>query len=138
MQSVNALYGDGEAPLPRKKPINNTPTEFQEQTRYVKWLKANEILFFAIPNGGSKTVYQRMVHKAEGLIAGIPDILVAEPCGAFHGLFVELKRTRGGVISGEQEIMMAKLKAKGYAVMVAYGCDDAILITNTYLALSHA
>jgi hypothetical protein len=134
------------APKPKKAPrtANTSPTEFEEQCAYVKWLKANNILFFAIPNAGRRTLYEQMTNKAQGLIAGVPDVFVCErpyritheEIASLRGLFVELKRIQGGVVSEVQQNMQKRLRVAGFAVFVAYGADDAIQITKTYLGMT--
>ena len=57
--------------------------------------------------------------KAEGVLAGVPDLVVAEPRGGYHGLYVEMKRATGGSVSSKQDDVMTKLRARGYKVMVA-------------------
>lgn len=143
----NQLHTDKPIIKPKKAPArrvaNNTPTEFEEQCTYVKWLKAHNILFFAVPNAARRTLYEQMTNKALGLIAGIPDLVICErPCcmdyaelAALRGLFMEMKRIQGGVVTEVQENIHKALRARGYAVFVAYGAEDAIRITKTYLGM---
>lgn len=68
-----------------------------------------------------------------GYEKGMPDLAIFEPRGAFHGLFVELKRTRGGTVSVDQRIMMARLRDRGYQVAVCKGATEAIDTITAYL-----
>jgi hypothetical protein len=128
-----------------RRTANTSPTEFEEQCRFVTWLKDHKILFFAIPNGARRTLYEQITNKALGLIAGAPDIMICErpyaqdypEIAALRGLFIEMKRTQGAVVTEVQENMHKALRERGYAVFVAYGEEDAILITKTYLGIAN-
>jgi hypothetical protein len=65
--------------------------------------------------------------KREGVLAGAPDLLVAEPRNGNHGLFVEMKRQDGGRTSKDQLIVHASLMERGYAVHIHDGADSAYL-----------
>ena len=70
--------------------------------------------------------------KAEGMRAGVPDIVVAAPRGGYHGFFLELK-TKTGKLSDSQKSMLFALAAEGYACGIARSVDDAVELINTYL-----
>jgi hypothetical protein len=78
------------------------------------------VRIFAIPNGEarSKTTGARL--KLEGVSAGVPDLFVPE-----WGLWVEMKRASGGVVSASQKDWHAYLRSVGQRVIVAHGCADA-------------
>lgn len=80
-----------------------------------------KVRIFAIPNGGARTKAAAGKLKAEGLSAGVPDLFVPA-----WGLFIEMKRLKGGVISEEQKDWLDYLASEGYEVMVCRGIDDAI------------
>lgn len=74
----------------------------------------------------------------------MPDIFIAEPCGVYKGLFIEMKRDehnktiykKNGEIKAEykyQFYMHEKLIKKGYFCSFAFGCVHAITITENYL-----
>lgn len=89
-------------------------------------------LFFAIPNGGRRDKATAARLKKEGVVAGIPDLMLAMPRPPFHGLFLELK-TATGSVSRSQKAVAETLRAQNYQVVVAYGLDDAIETIETYL-----
>lgn len=87
-------------------------------------------LMFAIPNGGRRDKAVAAKLKAEGVRAGVPDIFLPVPRGAYHGLFIELKRpgnakAREGKATDEQKAMLASLAGQGYRAVVAVGWDKA-------------
>jgi hypothetical protein len=94
------------------------------------------VLVFAIPNGGAREKGEAYRLKEEGVLAGVPDLFVAEPRGEWCGLFVEMKRAdRGHQVSGEQARVHAWLTRKGYAVAVAAGLDEGWDAVNRYLGV---
>lgn len=138
MRNWRALYGNDEAlPLEDKASAprrgNDTPTEYSEQVRFVRWLKKHGVLFFSIPNDGNRSPLERLKKQSSGLVAGVPDLMICVPVAPFGGLFIEMKRREGSNLSVAQKTMIAKLKTAGYAVMIAYGALDAMMITRTYL-----
>ena len=73
--------------------------------------------------------------KREGLRAGYPDLGLDMARGEYHGLRIEMKRRKGGVVSIEQLAWHNLLRKQGYAVRVCKGADDAIQALEWYLAL---
>lgn len=88
---------------------------------------------FAIPNGGHRILRVAQKLKAEGMKAGVPDIFIPAVRGTSHGLFVELKRIRGGVVSDAQKDMMWRLSQCGYACLLAKGWQEAWKEIEDYL-----
>ncbi len=94
-----------------------------------------DVLVYAVPNGGGRTGWDATRLKAEGVLAGVPDLVFAEPRGVYHGLYVEMKRVTGGSVSDKQDDVMRKLRARGYKVMVAdEGAEKAYEEVCRYLA----
>lgn len=87
---------------------------------------------FAVPNGGGRTIQEGVKLKAEGVQSGIPDLCLPIPRHGFHGLFLELKSSRGET-SKNQRDWLAFLDAVGYAVAVAWSADEAFEIVATYM-----
>lgn len=145
MASINSLYGDAEPPKVMTKKVktkaNDSPLEDSEQMMLVKWLRLKGYFYFAIPNGSNKSIGQRMRFKALGLIAGVSDIFIGHPSRKlspsgvpYLGLFLELKRQVGGVVSEAQREFMRRANEQGYLAVVACGCADAITIIEEYLS----
>lgn len=116
--------------------------EHAEQVSLMQWWSLqcrrfgiSEQLLFAIPNGGQRNIITAKRMKDEGVRAGIPDLFLAVPRGKFHGLFVEMKKTRGGVVSDAQKACMQMLSENGYCVTVCHGFMDAQDAVKGYLSL---
>jgi hypothetical protein len=129
-------------------------SEHQEQCAVFDWaeLMANQYpeldLMFAIPNGGvrpcnvantPKGAFRYSVEgkkmKQEGVKKGVPDILLPVPKGIYHGLFIEMKRSHGGVIREEQDTWLKNLAQQGYFVVVCKGANAAMKVLKGYLSL---
>ena len=97
-------------------------SEHIEQCRVVSWFRRTHpsVRIFAIPNGGwrNKTVAAKL--KAEGVSAGVPDLFVPA-----WRLWIEMKRTKGGVVSGDQKKIISALRDAGYEVLICRGFADA-------------
>ena len=92
-----------------------------------------DAVMFAIPNGGWRSLRTAARLKAEGVLAGVPDIFLAAPRGSSHGLFIETKRVHGGPVSKAQRLVMARLEAAGYACRVCKGFAEAREAVEGYL-----
>lgn len=116
-------------------------TEHQEQVALFDWLelesrKYHELrLAFAIPNGASKSWSQAKKFQAEGLRAGVPDVLLPVARGKYHGLFIEMKRAKGGVVSPEQEHWLLCMEIEGYRTDVCRGWIEAQAAVMNYMSL---
>ena len=114
------------------------PSEHDEQAQFVSMVDtvfpAVSALLFAIPNGANKSPIARLRFRAEGLRAGVPDMMLAVPAGGYHGLFIEMKRRKGGTVSPEQKEYIERLRAQGYRAEVCKGCDAALEVLREYLS----
>ena len=110
------------------KPV---PTESQEQQTFFQWAhlqswKYPELrLLYHVPNGGSRNKAEAGRLKAEGVKPGVPDICLPVPRGDYHGLYIELKRQKGGSLTPEQENWINALSEQGYLAIVCKGWHEA-------------
>lgn len=69
--------------------------EHQLQTACFKWfnLQYPEFrgLLFAVPNGGGRSRIEGALLKAEGVVAGVADMLLLVPSKGYAGLCIEFK-----------------------------------------------
>jgi hypothetical protein len=110
-------------------------TEYAEQVILVNWFRRqypNELLF-AIPNGGSRHPYEAANLKRAGVTAGIPDLMLACARNGYHGMFIEMKRVKGGKVSVTQIEIAIALQEKGYLTVVAEGADKAKMYVENYM-----
>ena len=109
--------------------MNNTPYETLEQQALFDWAKISGIpdleLLHAIPNGGHRNKATAGRLKAEGVKRGVPDIFLPVPKNGYHGMYIEMKRQKGGKLSVEQKEWCNRLFRNGYKVFVAEGWVEA-------------
>ena len=107
------------------------PTEHQEQCALFEWSAWQEGLWpelrllHAIPNGGKRDKVTAARLKEEGVKAGVPDLCLPVPRGGKHGLYIEMKRRKGGKVSPDQLQWLDDLMHQGYECHVCRGCDEA-------------
>jgi VRR-NUC domain len=74
--------------------------------------------------------------KRMGVSAGFPDIEIPLPIpGLYHGLYIELKRQKGGFLSDAQLDWLKYLNGQGYHAVRANGFEEAKQVVLDYLAL---
>lgn len=123
------------------------PYEMDEQIVVIKWAKLRErhcpalTFLFASLNGVKLPIGLAVKMKRAGMKAGCPDLCLPIPTtdpgtgGHWCGLWVELKRRHGGVVSNEQETWIAELLRLGYMVKVCNGATEAIACIAKYLGI---
>lgn len=116
--------------------VNMAPTEAQDQIKLVVWLTKMGIRFSASANGGSRNMLEAAKLKRMGVSPGFPDIEIPIPSGPYHGLYIELKREKGGKASPAQVDWLNYLREKGYWADIARGFDEAKEIVLHYLSLT--
>lgn len=123
--------------------MNNTavpcPPESTEQTWLFRWayMMSNSHpdlkLMYHVPNGGSRNKIEAAKLKAQGVKSGVPDICLPVPKNGYNGLYIELKRRKGGTVSKEQREWIVALNKQGYLAEVCKGFDEAVEVIERYL-----
>lgn len=113
-----------------------TPTEHEEQVNLFRWFRMchDGMVMYAIPNGGARNSITGARLRDEGVLAGVPDIFLPCPSGGKHGLYIEMKRQKGGRVSPAQKAVMQALRMQGYEVAVCHGWQEARDYIEQYLA----
>lgn len=116
------------------------PKEEDEQIMLFRWAawQSGSIpelrLLYHVPNGGSRHPAEAARLKAAGVKSGVPDLCLPVPRGHWHGLYIELKRVKGGRISPEQTEWLDALIKQGYSASVCRGWEEAKDEILRYLA----
>lgn len=96
--------------------------ESRTQQECVRWFnlayRQYEGLLFACPNGVATTATQGRILKAEGMVAGVSDLLLLVPNREYHGLCIEMK-SKTGVQRTTQKIWQQKVESQGYRYVIA-------------------
>ncbi len=135
-------------PIPKSKaPM---PSEYQEQCQVVSWARLmvstgqepRLVLLHGDSSGVRLSIGAAVKMKKAGRIRGWPDIFLAVPMVEFvddlieyHGLFLEIKKRTGGVVSPDQRMIHKMLFEQGYQVEVCAGSDQAIRVIREYLGM---
>lgn len=114
--------------------------ESQLQRQCVAWFRAQYSgkakILFAVPNGGARSRTEAGVMSAEGVTAGVADLILLEahgPCGA---LCVEIKtEERSSRQSGRQKAWAEAAVAAGNKYIVVRTLEEFISAVNEYLSL---
>lgn len=88
---------------------------------------------FAVPNGGGRSKAQAGILKAEGVKAGVWDLLLPVPIGRAHGLWIELKAGKN-TLTEEQRAWRARMEPLGFKCVVCWSWDAAKSAIEQYLA----
>ena len=114
-------------------------SEAKEQEALFLWAAWSEAahpelrLMFHVPNGGSRNVLEAINLKRQGVKAGVPDVFLPVARHGCHGLFIEMKRANGGVLSQFQREYIEALMREGYRVAVCHGFEEAKRTIEEYL-----
>lgn len=115
------------------------PSEEQEQITLFEWAETMTYTYpdlrwlYHVPNGGSRGTAEAGRFKAMGVKSGVPDVALDIPRGGFHGLRVEMKRTKGGKLSDAQREWIDHYNAIGYRAVVCHGWQEAAKAIEEYL-----
>lgn len=129
-----------------KRPVSDelpVPHEAQEQMWLFDWCRMASVkwpvldLLYHCPNGGSRNKIEAARLKAQGVKSGVPDLFLPAPVGKFHGLYIEMKRRKGGTLSLEQKEWISRLREQGYRVEVCKGFQEAADLIEEYLGVTN-
>lgn len=117
------------------KPIVPKISEDQLQKQVAAYLdlKYPNILWFHVPNGGSRNFFEAVKLKAMGVKPGVPDIMIFNKQGPYSGLYVELKVGKNKP-NDNQLAMHKKLEDNGWRGCVVWTFDDARTFIDGYLS----
>lgn len=128
------------------------PSEATEQRSLVKWLSYHPLVrdyFLKIDNEGKRTTIEKKGKIIPvglfnafkmGLKPGAADLFIFYPTKKYHGLFLEVKRSKKYTPSEmrtdtwiAQQEFLNSVKSVGYAGEVCYGVEDGVSIVEAYL-----
>lgn len=116
------------------------PTEEDEQTALFQWAEWESgvhpelRLMFHVPNEGKRSMVQAAIMRRMGLKAGVPDICLPVPRGHYHGMFIEMKRQKGGNLGDNQKAWLDALTGQGYYCVICKGWEIAVKEIKAYLS----
>ncbi len=115
--------------------------EHSHQCTVVEWFDLQypqlSRLLFAVPNAARRSPRQGAWMKAEGMRAGVADLILLVPRGGFHGMVIEMKALLG-TTTKEQVAFLAAANDQGYFAAVCKGSGPAIETIRNYLEKARA
>jgi hypothetical protein len=108
--------------LAYKKASKKVRSEFEEQAALVHWFRKTypDVWIYANRNGGTRTPREKIDQIREGVLAGVADLFVPG-----FMLYIEMKRTKGGIISDAQIAFKEHVEKFGYRWILAEGFEAA-------------
>lgn len=106
------------------------------QRACVSWFRMTHrrlaLNLFSVPNGMMTSASQASIAKAEGLTAGVADLILLAPGQGFHGLCVEMKTPQGRQSAAQAQWQEAA-EAQGYKYVVCRSFRQFVLAVREYL-----
>ena len=89
-------------------------------------------LLFAVPNGGARNSREAAIMKAEGVTAGVADMILLIPRHGYGSLCIEFK-TKEGRQSDSQKLWQADAEANGNKYVVIRSVEQFVNEIKKYL-----
>lgn len=95
-------------------------------------------LMYHVANGGHRHKAVAAKLKQQGVVAGIPDLVLTMARGGYFGLYIEFKATPpyDAAVSPAQHERIRKLNEQGYLAIICRGHFDAMEAIRDYLRLA--
>ena len=138
-KTITSNCCDGSPKNKRQIAFDYATSEEIVQQQVIEWVnyqigKYPELaLLHHVPNGMFRHKATAAKLKRLGVKAGVPDLSLPVSRGGFHGLWIELKREKGGTVSTAQSEWIAALIEQGYRVGVCNGFDAAKALIERYM-----
>lgn len=118
----------------RKRP---TDEEHQIQCACVRWFAYQypELRgrLFAVPNGGRRDVTTAAKLKAEGVVAGVADLILLKSNHDYGALLVEMKTPKGKQSDSQKKWQLTLCAEEEYKYVVCRSLGDFIREVRDYL-----
>lgn len=117
-----------------KRKIVKYGSEAAVQMAIVKYIRFQyPFALYCATAGGVKTSFMQAARlKMTGYVAGVPDLLIFEPCNGFHGLMIEVKKDKNSYPTKQQKQWMDDLNKRGYSAHVCKSFEDAKTVIDKY------
>jgi hypothetical protein len=117
----------------RKKYRND---EHKLQCACIRWYKLQYPKYahnlFSVPNGGRRDAVTAAKMKAEGVLAGVSDLILLKSNRFYGALLIEMKTDKGHQSPAQKE-WETKITADGYKYVVCRSLNDFANAVNNYL-----
>ena len=108
--------------------------ESKLQIECVRWFRLAypKLTLFAIPNGGRRGKIEASIMKAEGVLAGVSDLFLANASKEHHGIFIEMKHGSGKQTDSQLQFQKS-VEEQGYQYIVCKSFDEFKKTIEEYL-----
>jgi len=110
--------------------------ESKMQIDCVTWFRyqyrAYQKLLFSVPNGGRRFAREAQILKAEGVVAGVSDLILLVPASGYNGLCLEMK-IKPNKQSEYQKEWQLLVQNQNYKYEVIYSLEQFRETINKYL-----
>lgn len=92
-------------------------------------------LLFAVPNGGARRIREAQILKAEGVTAGVSDLILLVARGGYNALCIEMKReSSSSRLSPAQKEWQELAMAAGNKCVTCRSLEEFKKEVDTYLS----
>lgn len=88
---------------------------------------------FAVPNGGRRDAVTGAIMKAEGVLAGVSDLILLVPRLGYGALLIEMKTPTGRQSESQREWERLVTSGGEYLYRICRSIDDFIKTIEDYL-----
>ncbi|MBR3938711.1 MAG: VRR-NUC domain-containing protein [Bacteroidales bacterium] len=89
-------------------------------------------MLFAVPNGGSRNAVEARILKAEGVVAGVADLILLVPRSGYGSLCIEMKIGKN-TQTDNQKLWQQEAEKAGNKYVVVRRFDDFRQVIEKYL-----
>jgi len=111
--------------------------ESREQIALFQWIRLHPKLkhiAYHVPNERKTSKISGFILKQLGVLSGVSDVVIPVARGGFHGMYIEMKSTKGR-LSENQKSFLDNMTKEGYMAVCAHGFDSAKQFIEEYLKL---
>jgi hypothetical protein len=111
--------------------------ESREQIALFQWIRLHPKLkhiAYHVPNERKTSKISGFILKQLGVLSGVSDVVIPVARGGFHGMYIEMKSTKGR-LSENQKSFLDNMAKEGYMAVCAHGFDSAKQFIEGYLKL---
>lgn len=92
------------------------------------------LLLFAVPNGGARSKATGGILKAEGVVAGVSDLILLLPNSHYASLCIEMKKEKGYRQGDTQKLFQAAVESHGSKYALINTQEKFEEVVNSYMA----
>lgn len=89
-------------------------------------------LLFAVPNGGARNAATGRILKAEGVVAGVADLILLVPIVGHNALCIEMKTEKGRQQASQKE-WQEKVESVGAKYVICRSFEQFVVEVEDYI-----